>query len=165
MPSDRISTGSPTTSVSKRTSPRTRSLKTTSRCSGMRKRIAAGSPLSTRCFACSGGMSRQRTTFAQRLIPVHLELLGQTEAPVGQAAREQLDDVRAVDMKTLGLPVRTELAALLYPFVPVQPHPPQVFDDGLLRLPSRSLDVRVLDAQDERAARPAREKPVEQRRP
>src|SRR4051812_5749259 len=66
-------------------------------------------------------------------------------------------------MKALGLPVGSARAAGIGSLVPVEAEPPQVAQDGLLGLARRALDIRVLDAQDERPAGSAREQPVEQR--
>src|SRR5262245_2957752 len=68
-------------------------------------------------------------------------------------------------MKALRLTIRPARAARFRPFVPVEPEPPELPLDGSFRLLRRTLGVGVLDAQDERPARPAREEPVEQRRP
>src|SRR5262245_22391459 len=70
----------------------------------------------------------------------------------------------AIDVQPLGLPVRSVIAAGLDAFVPLEAHPPQVFDHAALGVARRTLEVGVLDADDERAALAAREQPVEERR-
>ena len=67
-------------------------------------------------------------------------------------------------MQPLGLPVRPARTADVGPLVPVEAEPAQIAQDRRLGLARRALDVGVLDAQDERAARAARQQPVEQRR-
>src|SRR4029450_7245679 len=67
-----------------------------------------------------------------------------------------------VDPQTLALPIRTEVAANFDALVPLQPEPPQILEDGQLRLTRRTLRVGILDAEDERPVVPAREQPVEQ---
>ena len=70
----------------------------------------------------------------------------------------------AVLLEPLRLKIRRVRTADVGPFVPVEPEPPQALDDPRDHVPGRSLGVRVLDAQDERAAMAAREEPVEERR-
>src|SRR4029453_15713507 len=67
-----------------------------------------------------------------------------------------------VDPQTLALPIRTEVAANFDALVPLQPEPPQILEDGQLRLTRRTLRVGILDAENERPVVPAREQPVEQ---
>ena len=81
------------------------------------------------------------------------------------AAGQQAVGVRAVQVEPLGLAVRADGTAGIGAFVPVEPQPPQVLEDALLRLTRRPLAIGVFDAEDEGAAAIAREQPVEQRRP
>ena len=55
-------------------------------------------------------------------------------------------------------------AADFRPLVPVETEPAQAVENAVDHFARRSLGVRVFDAQHERAAVPAREEPVEQRR-
>ena len=133
--------------------------------------MTAGSPFSTRRRALVARDARGSgpTYFGglplfERRLAIGLELLGRTEAVVRLPGRQQLHGVRAIDVQPLGLPVRPVFAAGLDALAPLEPHPPQIVEDRLLRLARRPLDVGVLDAQDERAALTAREQPVEQRR-
>ena len=54
-------------------------------------------------------------------------------------------------------------AADLDAFVPLQSHPAQIVENRLFGRARRAFEVGVLDAQDERAALPARQQPVKQR--
>jgi hypothetical protein len=67
-------------------------------------------------------------------------------------------------VKPLGLAVRAVRPLDVRPFVPIEPQPAKVVQDGELRLARRTPDVGVFDAQDERAVFTVREQPVEQRR-
>ncbi len=113
--------------------------------------------------AAGAGVAR-RPAVRERVLALGVELRGRTEAVVRGSRAEQLRGVRLIEMQPLRLPVRTVRAADVGPFVPVEPEPAQVAHDRGLRLARRSLDVGVLDAQDEGAAGAAREQPVEQRR-
>ena len=102
---------------------------------------------------------------AQRVVAVHLELLGRTEASIRLAPRHQLDNVRAVDMEALRLAIGTVVAAPLHPLIPAQTHPLEVLEDGRLGFARGPRDVGILDSEHERAARPACEQPIEEGRP
>ena len=108
------------------------------------------------------GVAR-RTPGGQRFLPLRLELRDGAEAVIGGAGVQELGGVRLIEMKPLGLPVRTPRSADIGPLVPVEAEPAQVGDDARLRLAGRSIGVRVLDAEDIGAALTAREQPVEQR--
>jgi hypothetical protein len=60
------------------------------------------------------------------------------------------------------LPIRAQLASRFDTFIPRQAHPSKIFEDRLLRLLGRPLDVGVFDAKNERAVLAACGKPVEQ---
>ena len=105
-----------------------------------------------------------RAAGLERMLTIGLELLGRAETPVRLTARHQLDGVSTINVEPLGLPVRAIVPAGLHAFGPVQPHPAQIGEDAALGLARGPLEVGVLDTQDERAARRAREHPVEQRR-
>ena len=83
---------------------------------------------------------------------------------VGVAAGEQLVDGRLVARAALRLEVGRVRAADLGPFVPVDAQPAEAVEDRRQRRLDVALLVGVVDAQDELAAVPAREQPVEQRR-
>jgi hypothetical protein len=78
-------------------------------------------------------------------------------------ARHELDDVRAVDVQSLGLAVRPVIPAFLDTFIPREAHPLQVFEDGALGLTRRPRSIGVFDAKEKGAARTAREQPVKER--
>src|SRR5436190_24176940 len=67
-------------------------------------------------------------------------------------------------MKTLRLAVRPPRSADVRAFVPVEAEPAQIPQNARFRLDGRALGVGVLDAEDECAAAPAREQPVEEGR-
>ncbi len=92
------------------------------------------------------------------------QLLGRAEAVVGVTAREQVGRDLPIECETVSLPIRSERAADVRPFVPAEAKPPDVIEDGVLRRAGGTLRVGVLDAEHERATVPTREQPVEQRR-
>src|SRR5262245_40375076 len=65
-------------------------------------------------------------------------------------------------MQALRLTIGTVHAADVRPFVPIKPEPAQILENADLGFLRRSLDVGILDAQDERPVLAVREKPVEQ---
>ena len=67
-------------------------------------------------------------------------------------------------MEALRLAIRPVVATLLDALIPLQPHPLEILDDGAFGLACGPLGIGVLDAEYERAARPTREEPVEERR-
>ena len=68
-----------------------------------------------------------------------------------------------VNVVALALEIRPEIAANLRTFVPIEPEPAQPVVDRRGRFLGVARLVRILDAQDERAAVMPREEPVEQR--
>ncbi len=70
----------------------------------------------------------------------------------------------AVDMQPLRLAIRTVVPTGVDPFGPIEAHPPQVLENRAFRFPRRALEIGVLDADDEGAALPTGEQPVEERR-
>src|SRR5258706_5806455 len=70
-----------------------------------------------------------------------------------------------IEFEPLGLPVRPAVAAGVDALGPLEAQPAQIVDHGLLGRLRRSIEVGVLDPQDERAAVPAGQQPVEERRP
>src|SRR5439155_7275839 len=70
---------------------------------------------------------------------------------------------RTIAIQAFGLKVRPVWSADVGPFVPVQPEPPQAVENAFDHLGRRAFDVGVFDTEDERAAMPAREEPVEER--
>ena len=113
--------------------------------------------------AARAGIER-RPPGLDRLPPLRLELRSRAEAVVRRVGVQQLFRVRLVEVQPLGLAVRTERAAEIGPLIPVETEPAQIAEDRRLRLAGRALGIGVLDAQNERAALPAREEPVEERR-
>src|SRR6185436_4417802 len=94
---------------------------------------------------------------------IRLELRWRAEAVVRTAGDQHLLGVGAVQMEPLRLTVRSASAADVRPFVPVQTEPAEIPEDGRLGFGGRPLDVGILDAEHELAARPARHQPVEER--
>ena len=68
-------------------------------------------------------------------------------------------------LQPLRLVVRRDAARRFRPFVPIEAQPAQAVQDRRERLLDVPLLVGVVDAQDELAALPFGEQPVEQRRP
>ena len=97
-------------------------------------------------------------------VALRLQLLRRAVAVIRAALRDQRVGHRAMTVDALRLKVRTVRAADLRPFVPVEAEPAQSVEDAVHHLVRRALDVGVFDAQDEHAAEPPREQPVEQRR-
>src|SRR5687767_3198026 len=81
------------------------------------------------------------------------------------AAIQQLLSRGAIAIEPLGLKVRRVRAANLRPFVPIDAQPPQSIEDTGDHFGLVTLDVGVLNAQDERAAVAARIEPIEQGSP
>src|SRR5919201_1263864 len=79
------------------------------------------------------------------------------------SATEKLVRVRRIQVQPLRLPIRTMRTTDVRAFVPVKPEPAQILEDAGLRFTSRSLDIGILDAQDECAVLAARQQPVEKR--
>jgi hypothetical protein len=96
---------------------------------------------------------------------MRLQRFGGAKAVIALALSQQ--PVRVIDVRlhALGLTVRPVVAPGVDAFVPLQPHPAQVVQDRLLGFAGRSLEIGVLDAQDEGALLAARQQPVEQCRP
>src|SRR5581483_8750702 len=84
-------------------------------------------------------------------------------AVVRAPLRDELLRERAIAIETLRLKVRRVRPADLRPLVPVEAEPAHAVQNALDHLVGRALDVGVLDAQDEHAAVPPREEPVEER--
>ena len=70
--------------------------------------------------------------------------------------------MRTIRVQPFGLTIRTVLATNLDTFGPFEAEPVQVVEDGLLGLARRSLDVGVLDTDDERAALAASHQPIKE---
>src|SRR5205814_2130878 len=103
----------------------------------------------------------------QGLLPLRLELLGRAEAEVSVALIDQLRRVFEVEGRALGLPVgaeRTALIWLIWALIPVQSKPLEIGTQLIFITRFGTLDVRILDAQDEGAAVAPSKKPVKQRR-
>src|SRR5687767_9867819 len=83
----------------------------------------------------------------------------------GLAAIDELFGRGTIAIETLRLKVRRMRPANFRPLVPVDPQPPQAIQDARHHLGLRSLDVGVLDAQDERAAVATGIEPVEKGSP
>ena len=96
---------------------------------------------------------------------MHVERFGRTETVVARAFRQQPVGVIDVGLHAFGLPVGAIRAFLFQPhaFVPMQPHPAQILEDGLFGFGRRTLPIGVFDAEDEGAVLPARQQPVEER--
>mmetsp|Transcript_11651 Transcript_11651/g.29670 ORF Transcript_11651/g.29670 Transcript_11651/m.29670 type:complete len:216 (+) Transcript_11651:1990-2637(+) len=83
------------------------------------------------------------------------------EARVRHPLVHQLLRLLLVDAEPLALPVRAEVTSTTTSrgraLVPIQPKPPQILQDGALRLQSAPALVRVLNPEDELAVVSARE--------
>ena len=151
-------------------SPRTRSVNTISRFSGVRKRTAAGSLDCTRLRDSSGSSCAQRPEYfggqivRERLFALGLELLGRAEAVIRAPLLDEHARARLIFSEPLGRSIRAHGAADLWPFIPVEAEPAQILEDRRVGVGRRALDVGVFDAQDERTVLPARKQPVEERR-
>ena len=77
---------------------------------------------------------------------------------------QQPPGVIGIGLHAFGLAVGAKRAPDFHPFVPLQSHPPQILEDGLLGFAGGSLKVGILDAEDEGALLTASEQPVEERR-
>src|SRR5262249_2675158 len=106
-----------------------------------------------------------RTSGRQRLLSIRLELRGRAEAVVRVLRGQELLRVGLIQMQPLGLAIGTARSPDVRPLVPIEPQPPQIAHDRRLGFARRSADVGVLDPQNEGAALPAGEEPVEQRGP
>jgi hypothetical protein len=98
-------------------------------------------------------------------VTIRFEFGRRAEAMVGVPGGDQLVRVRRIQVEPLGLSIRAVRAADVGALVPVEPEPPQVFEDARFRVARRSDRVGILDAQNERAVLAVRQEPVEQRRP
>ncbi len=96
-------------------------------------------------------------------LPAALDLFRRAVAVVRAAACDKLRCHRAMTIDPLRLKVRCVVAARAGAFIPVQAEPAQAVEDPADHLVRRSLGVGVFDAEDERAAVPPREEPVEER--
>ena len=81
---------------------------------------------------------------------------GRAITEIGGAARQQLFGGGAISGQAIRLVKRS--------LIPVKAQPAQAVEDAVDQFRAIALDVGVFDAQNERAARVAREKPVEQGR-
>ena len=102
--------------------------------------------------------------------PVGGELLGRAVAGIGQVDGQQPLGRRGIRRQPLHLAIRRVrsaggLAGDLRALVPAQAEPVQAVEDVLLELDRAASLVRVLEAEDERAARVPGVQVVEQRRP
>ena len=103
-------------------------------------------------------------------LAVGVELLGRAEARIGEVVGEQPLGRGGIRRQALHLPIRSvrpacRLAGDLRSLVPGQAQPVQPVEDVLLELDRAARDVRVLEAQDERAADVPGVEVVEQRGP
>src|SRR5207253_9126030 len=85
-------------------------------------------------------------------------------AAIDETALLELTRSAGVDVDALGLAVRRMRSADVRPFAPVEPQPAQVVEHHRFRLARGARLIRVLDADQERAAVMLREQPVEDRR-
>ena len=102
-------------------------------------------------------------------LAVRLELLGRAVAGIRQVVGEQALRGRRVERQALHLAIRRvrsagRLAGDLGALVPVEAEPVQAVEDVLLELDGAAGTIRVLEAQDERAADVAGVEEVEERR-
>ena len=97
----------------------------------------------------------------QGFFALGFQLLRRAKAVIRAGAAYELLRKLRVQIFALGLAIGTVRAADVGPFVPVQSKPTQVFEQLILELLLGTLDVGVLDAQDECPVLVPREKPVE----
>ena len=111
---------------------------------------------------------------AEPVVPHHLgagglaprlDLVGGAVAVVGELALAQPREDVGVDVRALRLAVRAERATLERALVPVEAEPLHDLDQALVGLLGVAGGVGVLDAEDERAAVVAGERPVVEGRP
>ncbi len=107
------------------------------------------------------GVGRRLAAFGG--VAQRARLLGRAVVEVGVAAAHELLGNLAVTVVPLRLEVRSVGPAHIRPFVPGQPEPAEPVEDARHHLVRGALGVGVLDPQDERAAMPTREQPIEQR--
>ena len=137
--------------------------------SGTRKRIGARTLLALARGDLVGGQRAAGAVVAPgaagllRRVALRFQLFRRAVAVVRAALRDEARRHRAIAIEPLGLKVRTVRAADLRALVPVETEPAQAVENALDHVRRRALDVGVLDAQDEDAAVPAREEPVEER--
>ena len=115
-------------------------------CGSGRRTSAADPTASARCRSASSCSGVQKQSYAR------------------PAARSSLR-VLLIEDGTLRLTVRAVGAADVGSLVPRQAKPAEVVENRALGFDGRSLAIGVLDAKDERAALPACEQPVVERRP
>ena len=99
---------------------------------------------------------------ALRGLALGLNLVRGRVVAVGVPARDEPLDRFPVLRLAARLEVRRMRSLHLGPLVPVEPQPAKAVEDRLQGLLDVALPVRVVDAQDELAAVPPREQPVEQ---
>ncbi len=116
---------------------------------GRHVRGAAGARISERLTALLGDL------------PESVERLGGAATAIGASLRQQSLGMRAIDLRSLRLPVAMIRRAL----IPREPEPAQGIDDGVDVFLRRARPIRVLDPEDEDAAVMTREQPVEERSP
>ena len=90
-------------------------------------------------------------------LPIGLELVGRAVAGIGEVAGEQVGGGDGVSLEALHLAIRPERPAILAArrvrtLVPLDPEPVETLEDVLLEGDGAPGDVRVLEAEDERAA-------------
>src|SRR5436305_10285990 len=106
----------------------------------------------------------RRPALRLRNLPLRLELLLAAVTAIRDSSRDQLARNRAVARHTLRLAIRRMRSADIGTFVPHQSEPAKIVEHHRLRLGSRPRLIRILDADDERAAVMLRKQPVENRR-
>ena len=127
-------------------------------------------------FACSdAGFSllcrniAAGTSIAERLLSSALfftlcsQILGSAEAVVCFAFVQQLLSIFFVDIKALGLIVRTIFAAGLRTFIPVDAQPFQAGKDLAYGILFQAFNIGILDTQNQLTAHFAGKQPVKQR--
>src|SRR2546428_12446161 len=79
---------------------------------------------------------------------VGLELLAGAVAGVGGVALEQRLRGRLIQDGSLGLPVRPVGAPDIRAFIPIDPEPAEILEDGPLVLLGRTVPIGILDPKD-----------------
>jgi len=165
--SDRRMTKSSMVALSKAIGPWTRSWNVVPP-AGTLKRTARGRPARSRAAThparargrC-GRRSIRRTRLPRRRASPSVRRAGSSSSTRGPAPRA--DPPSRVTIEPPGLQVRRVRPADDRALVPVETEPAQTVENARDHLVGRSLQIGVLDAQHEHAARVPREQPVEER--
>ncbi len=103
--------------------------------------------------------------FPGDLLLAHLlKSVGGAIAVIGIALRDKAVGSGLIEVESLRLKIGAIIAADLRSFIPVQTQPAQTLQVGFQRTGGDAGDIRILDAEDERAAGMTGKKPIEHSR-